>query len=136
MAWTYGLCFAGVDFTFAIDWFTDRWHEKLWWLIAIAATVQVLLPVPLLVEAARRFRPDAVPAAGALALLRFTAVMCFAVAWIAASGREAGGLRLAAVLQDGFCWLLLGGAAVGCYRAGAYGQTPSPPVLSTPSVAP
>ena len=58
-------------------------------------------------------------AAAGLGLLRYAVIACFATAWMVAAGEQAGGLRLAAMLQDGFYWLILGLMMAGFIRRGA-----------------
>jgi hypothetical protein len=126
MAWTYGLTVTGIDFTFAIHWLPGRLHEQLWWVIALLTTWKVLAHVPLIVVLTQRIYGDQARAiadtAAGFGLLRYAVIACFATAWLVASGEQAGGLRLAAMLQDGFYWLVLGLLMAALIRRG------SPPV--------
>lgn len=111
MAWTFGLAIATVDFTFALPWLPGRMHERLWWLIFILTTMKCLLPVLLVPPLARGLLGErAAPALRTgqqVALLRFVVVCAFAVVWVLHMGSGAAGLRLAAVLQDAFFWMLI-----------------------------
>jgi hypothetical protein len=123
LAWTYGLTVTGVDFTFAVQWLPGRLHEQYWWVIAILTTWKCMAHMPLIVAVAHRVCGSEARAMGdaaaGLGLLRYAFVACFATAWMVAAGEQAGGLRLAAMLQDGFYWLLLGLMMAGFIRRGA-----------------
>lgn len=123
LAWTYGLTVTGIDFTFAIQWLPGRLHEQFWWVIAILTTWKCLATVPLIVVLVHRIfgehaRAVADTAAG-FGLLRYAVIACFVTAWMVAAGEQAGGLRLAAMLQDGFYWLVLGLMMAAFVRRGA-----------------
>ena len=78
--------------------------------------------IPLTVVAVQRlFGPQAstvANAAAGLSLLRYTFVAVFAVAWLITADEQAGGMRLASMLQDAFFWLLLGVMMAGMVRLG------------------
>ncbi len=122
LAWTFGLTTGGVDFTFAIEWLPGRLHEQFWWVIAIVTTYKCMAHIPLMVVAVQRlFGPQAstvANAAAGLSLLRYTFVAVFAVAWLITADEQAGGMRLAGMLQDAFFWLLLGVMMAGMVRLG------------------
>ena len=122
LAWTYGLTTGGIDFTFAIQWLPGRLHEEYWWIIAIVMTYKCLAHVPLMVLVVQRlFGPrarDIANAAAGLSLLRYSFVAFFAIAWLIAADDQAGGMRLAAMLQDAFFWLIPGLMMAGMVRLG------------------
>jgi hypothetical protein len=95
-------------------------------VIALLTTWKVLAHVPLIVVLTQRIYGDQARAiadtAAGFGLLRYAVIACFATAWLVASGEQAGGLRLAAMLQDGFYWLVLGLLMAALIRRG------SPPV--------
>ena len=126
MAWSFGLSVTGIDYTFLLPWFPGRWHERLWFLLFIGTTVKCVLPVVLTAESlGAAFGPAARPVAdttGRWGWARTVVVLVFAAAWVADRGRDAAGLRLAAILQDAFFWMLcavilhLGPPAAGAAR--------------------
>ncbi len=122
LAWTYGLTVTGIDFTFAIQWLPGRLHEQFWWVIAILTTWKCMIHMPLIVALTQRIygsqARDMADTAAGFGLLRYAVVACFATAWLVAAGEQAGGLRLAAMLQDGFYWLILGLMMAGLVRRG------------------
>jgi hypothetical protein len=122
LAWTYGLTTGGIDFTFAIQWLPGRLHEQYWWLIAIVMTYKCLAHVPLMVVIVQRIfgsqASEVANAAAGLSLLRYSFVAFFAIAWLIASGDQAGGMRLSAMLQDAFYWLIPGVMMAGMVRLG------------------
>ena len=122
LAWTFGLTTAGIDFTFAIQWLPGRLHEQFWWVIAIVMVFKCMAHIPLMVIAVQRlFGPRAesiANAAAGLSLLRYTFVSFFAIAWLIAADEQAGGMRLAAMLQDAFYWLVSGLLMAGIVRLG------------------
>ncbi len=120
-AWTFGLSIAGIDYTFMVKWMPGRWHERLWWLIFIGTTLKAMAPALIGAELARGLlgaRAEAViDDVARYAWLRATVVYVFALSWVIVSA-EAAGLRLAAIVQDGFYWTLMGLFAVGAFRLG------------------
>ena len=78
--------------------------------------------IPLMIVAVQRlFGPQAqsiANAAAGLGLLRYTFVAVFAIAWLIVADEQAGGMRLAGMLQDAFYWLLLGLMVAGMVRLG------------------
>ena len=122
LAWTYGLTTGGIDFTFAIQWLPGRLHEEYWWVIAIVMTYKCLAHMPLIVLVVQRlFGRRAIEianAAAALSLLRYSFVAFFAISWLIAADDQAGGMRLAAMLQDAFFWLIPGLMIAGMVRLG------------------
>ena len=122
LAWTFGLTTAGVDFVFAIKWLPGRLHEEFWWVIAIVTTFKCMAHLPLFAIIVQRlFGREAVTianAAAALSLLRYVFVAIFAIAWLIAADEQAGGMRLAAMLQDAFFWLIPGLMLAGMVRLG------------------
>ncbi|MFT5679624.1 MAG: hypothetical protein ACI8RZ_000528 [Myxococcota bacterium] len=109
LAWTTGLRASGIDFSFALVWMDGRWHERLWWMIALATLLKLFLPLVLFIEAARRTMPLA-PATTLmirLAVLRMGVLMTCASFWLVQAGQSAASDRLRLVLQDGFGWLLV-----------------------------
>ena len=127
LAWTFGLTSAGVDFVFAIQWLPGRLHEQFWWVIAIVTTYKCMAHVPLFVLIIQRIfgreALDIANAAAALALFRYVFVAVFAIAWLVAADEQAGGMRLAAMLQDAFFWLLPGLILAGMVRLGPRSST-------------
>jgi hypothetical protein len=61
---------------------------------------------------------DIANAAAGLSLLRYTFVAFFSIAWLIAADEQAGGMRLAAMLQDAFFWLVPGLVMAGFVRLG------------------
>lgn len=122
LAWTFGLTSGGVNFTFAIEWLPGRLHEQFWWVIAIVTTYKCMAHIPLMIVAVQRlFGPQAqsvANAAAGLSLLRYTFVAVFAIAWLIVADEQAGGMRLAGMLQDAFFWLILGLMVAGMVRLG------------------
>jgi len=122
LAWTYGLTTGGIDFTFAIQWLPGRLHEEYWWVIAIVMTYKCLAHVPLIVLVVQRLfgtnAKDVANAAAGLSLLRYSFVAFFAISWLIAADDQAGGMRLAAMLQDAFFWLIPGVMMAGMVRLG------------------
>ena len=123
LAWTYGLTVTGIDFTFAIQWLPGRLHEQFWWVIAILTTWKCMVHMPLIVVLIQRIygvhAQSMADTAAGFGLLRYAVVACFATAWLVAAGEQAGGLRLAAMLQDGFYWLILGLIMAALVRRGS-----------------
>ena len=122
LAYTFKLTTSGIDFGFALEWLPGRLHEQFWWVIAIVMTFKCLAHVPLIVVGLQRIfgeeaRTVAQNTAG-LALLRYTFVAIFAISWLIGAGEQAGGMRLAAMLQDAFYWLIVGLMTVGMVRLG------------------
>lgn len=122
LAWTFGLTTGGIDFTFAIEWLPGRLHEQFWWIIAIVMTFKCMAHIPLMVVVVQRlFGSQAhtiANAAAGLSLLRYTFVAVFAIAWLIAADDQAGGMRLASMLQDAFFWLVPGVMMAGTVRLG------------------
>ena len=120
-AYTFGLSIAGIDYTFMVKWMPGNWHERLWWLIFIGTTLKAMSPALISAELVRgTLGAGAGPVIddiGRFAWLRAAIVYVFAFAWLLVSA-EAAGLRLAAIVQDGFYWTLLGLFAAGAYRLG------------------
>lgn len=123
LAWTCGISANGIDYTFVVAWTTGRWHERLWWLMFIAAALQIFAPALVISEHLRQAlgtRADEVAArVGRLALARFGVVLAFASGWLLWVGGGAVTLRLSAVLQDTLAWLALGVALLGAYGLGS-----------------
>jgi hypothetical protein len=113
LAWSYGLSFSGIDYTFFMHWLPEegRWHERLWWLIFVAMFIKVFIPLFLMVELCRSQAPLSmkiwVEHGARLGWLRCVGVLVFATAWVVHSGSGAAGLRLAGVVQDAFAWVAL-----------------------------
>jgi len=128
LAWTFGLTTAGIDFTFAIQWLPGRLHEQFWWVIAIVMVFKCMAHIILMVVAVQRLfgsRAEAIAnAAAGLSLLRYTFVAFFAIAWLIAADEQAGGMRLAAMLQDAFFWLVPGLLMAGLVRLGPRAMPP------------
>jgi len=122
LAWTFGLTTAGIDFTFAIQWLPGRLHEQFWWVIAIVMVFKCMAHITLMVIAVQRLfgtrAEDITNAAAGLSLLRYTFVAFFSIAWLIAADEQAGGMRLAAMLQDAFYWLVPGLVMAGIVRLG------------------
>jgi len=113
LAWSYGLSFSGIDYTFFMHWLPveGRWHERLWWLIFLAMLIKIFIPVILMVELCRSQAPDSMRLwtehGARLGWLRCVAILVFATAWVVHSGTGAAGIRLAGVVQDAFSWVVL-----------------------------
>lgn len=111
LAWTMELRVHGVDFSFAVHWLEGRWHKRLWWMVGLATTVAIMLPLVLVQAVARREWPNRfaqiVDLAARIAVLRFAFTVVFATAWMIAAGENAASSRLRATLQDGLAWLLI-----------------------------
>jgi hypothetical protein len=113
LAWSYGLSFSGIDYTFFMHWLPEsgRWHERLWWLIFLAMVIKIFVPLILMVELCRSQMPDSLKLwaehGARLGWLRCTGVLVFASAWVVHSGTGAAGIRMAGVVQDAFVWVLL-----------------------------
>lgn len=122
MAWSYGLTTGGIDFTFAIKWLPGRLHEQFWWVIAIVMSYKCMAHVPIFVVLVQRMfghrATDIANAAAGLSLLRYSFIAVFAIAWLIAADDQAGGMRLAAMLQDAFYWLIPGLMMAGMVRLG------------------
>jgi hypothetical protein len=122
LAWTFGLTTGGIDFTFAIAWLPGRLHEQLWWVIAIVMTFKCLAHIAFIAFIIKRLHgnkaEDYAHAAAGIGLLRYSFIAVFAIAWLIAADEQAGGLRLAGMLQDGFYWLVLSLMLVGMVRLG------------------
>ena len=122
LAWTFGLTSGGVDFTFAIAWLPGRLHEQFWWIIALVTTYKCMAHLPLIVIVAQRlFGPQAsnvINTAVGFTLMRYAFIAVFSLAWLIAADEQAGGMRLAAMLQDGFFWLIVGLTLAGMVRLG------------------
>ena len=91
-------------------------------MIAIVTSYKCWAHVPLLIIIVQRiFGRDAVNianAAAALSLFRYLFVAVFAIAWLIAADEQAGGMRLAAMLQDALFWLVPGLMLAGMVRLG------------------
>jgi hypothetical protein len=128
LAWTFGLTTAGIDFTFAIQWLPGRLHEQFWWVIAIVMVFKCMAHITLMVVAVQRlFGPRAeeiTNAAASLSLLRYTFIAFFSIAWLIAGDEQAGGMRLATMLQDAFYWLIPGLMMAGLVRLGPRSMPP------------
>ena len=85
-------------------------------------TYKCLAHMPLIVLVVQRlFGRRAIEianAAAALSLLRYSFVAFFAISWLIAADDQAGGMRLAAMLQDAFFWLIPGLMIAGMVRLG------------------
>ena len=125
LAWTFGLTSGGVDFTFAIEWLPGRLHEQFWWVIAIVTTYKCMAHLPLMIIVAQRLfgtqAATVVNTAVGFTLMRHAFIAVFALAWLIAADEQAGGMRLAAMLQDGFFWLIVGLTMAGMVRLGPRG---------------
>ena len=92
-------------------------------LIAILTTWKCMAHLPLIVALVQRIFGENARAVGDTAagfgFLRYAVIACFATAWLVAAGERAGGLRLAAMLQDGFYWLVMGLVMAALIRRGS-----------------
>lgn len=108
MGLTTGLRTNGLDFGFAVQWFPDGWHEKLWWLVGAAMTVKALTPAVMVVRLARRAIGARAVWRGAAAAgaLRLAAGAAFLLGMLALSGEIARG-RLIELVEDELAWWLV-----------------------------
>jgi hypothetical protein len=112
LGWTFGLNVSGIDFGFTLEFLPGDLHERLWWLIGIATTLKLMLPILLMTGLAHvTFGSEGrglIDACGLWTMLRAAVVIVAAIAWMFAPDSSAGGTMLASVLQDGFYWSLIG----------------------------
>jgi hypothetical protein len=120
LAWTMGLTVAGINFNFALPWFPERWHVRLWWLVALLMLLKMLLPVVLLTATgavgfgAAAFR-RMLDLATRLALLRVAASLCFVATYVVTAAPSLGSTRLRGLVFDGLGWLLIAVALLGMW---------------------
>jgi hypothetical protein len=112
LAWTMGLTISGIDFDFALDWVPGRWHMKLWWAVALALILKVLLTLVLLSTIAghvldRRVARLALVVAARLAVIRGASTALLVTLWLAPGGVGSATSRMRVMLFDGLCWIAL-----------------------------
>ena len=112
LAWTMGLTISGLDFDFALDWLPGRWHMTLWWIVALAMIVKVLLALLLLSTVAahvldRRVARLALVVAARMAIVRAASTALLVTLWLAPRGVDSATSRMRVMLFDGLCWIVL-----------------------------
>ncbi len=112
LAFTMGLTVGGLDFDFALPWFPDRWHVRLWWLVVLATLVKMFLPLILVDRVGRvslgdaGFR-DVLDRAARLAGLRSVASAWFLASWLVTSQTSLASSRFRVLVFDGFAWMFM-----------------------------
>jgi hypothetical protein len=112
LAWTMGLTISGIDFDFALDWLPGRWHMTLWWVVALAMILKILLALVLLSTIAaqrldRRLARTALVVAARVAVLRAASTALLVTLWLAPRGVDSATSRMRVMLFDGLCWVVL-----------------------------
>jgi hypothetical protein len=141
-----GLTISGIDFDFALDWLPGRWHMTLWWAVALALILKVLLTLVLLSTVAthlldRRVARMALVVAARVAVVRGASTALLVTLWLAPGGVGSATSRMRVMLFDGLCWVALALAfalmqARGIRRASAQvvaDAVPLRPVRSAPA---
>jgi len=108
MVFTARLRMSGLDFGFAAQWFPGTWHERLWWIVALALTFKVILPAVMLFRYVDRFAPvvGIRPVAMLLCGARVCAGMLFLWALLL-QDEEIAKFRLLDLIEDNVAWLLV-----------------------------
>ena len=112
LAFAMGLTISGIDFDFALDWLPGRWHMTLWWAVAFAMILKVLLSLVLLSTLAahlvdRRVVRMALALASRIAVVRAASTALLVTLWLAPGGIGSATSRMRVMLFDGLCWVVL-----------------------------
>jgi hypothetical protein len=110
LAWTMGLTISGLDFDFALDWLPGRWHMRLWWAVALALILKVMLSLLLLSTLAAhlldpRVARMALVVASRVAVVRAASTALLVTLWLAPGGVGSATSRMRVMLFDGLCWV-------------------------------
>jgi hypothetical protein len=105
LSFTTRLRTSGLDFAFAQPWFPGDWHERLWWLVGVAAAIKILVG-PFLVIGAARLDAAGRERAGMLALLRALTLPFFVGGFLLAAGNPPR-WRLMELVDEHVGWFVL-----------------------------